>query len=120
MIKKIIKILLILLLLDSIYLTTIGYNLFSKMIKKITKENLQFNLLGLISYLFLSFGLYYFIIKDKKSIYDSFILGLIIYGVYDFTNIGIFKNYDLFTAICDMLWGGILFSLTNYIFIRNT
>ena len=111
-----IYIFLILLFLNLIYLKLIGYPLFSKLIKKITNEDIKFNYLGLISYLFITFGLYYFIIKEKKNYYDAFILGIIIYGTYDFTNIGLFKNYDILTGIIDTLWGGTLLSLTTNIY----
>ena len=109
---------LILLFIDSIYLKFIGYPLFSKLIKKITNEDIQFNYLGLLSYVFIIGGLYYFThnAKGNKKYIDAFILGIVIYGTYDFTNIGLFKNYDIQTGIIDTLWGGILLSLTNLIY----
>jgi len=106
----------ILLFIDFIYLKLIGYPAFSKIIKKITNEDIKFNILGLLSYVFIIYGLYYFIIKENKTYYDAFILGLVIYGTYDFTNIGIFKDYDIYTGIIDTIWGGILLSLTTVIY----
>ena len=106
----------ILLFLDIIYLKIFGYPLFSKIIKNITNDNIQFNILGLLSYVFIIYGLYYFIIKENKSYYDAFILGIVIYGTFDFTNIGIFKNYNIYTGIIDTLWGGLLLSLTTFLF----
>ena len=111
-------VLFLLLLIDIVYLKFIGYPSFMKIVKKITNEDIQFNYLGLLSYLFISYGLYYFVIKSNKSIYDAFILGIIIYGTYDFTNIGIFKNYDILTGVIDTLWGGILLSLTTYFYYK--
>ena len=53
------------------------------------------------------------IIKDSILIGGT--LGLIIYGIFDFTNLSLFKNYNLKIAIIDTIWGSILFTLTTYI-----
>ena len=113
-----IKLFIILVIIDLLYLKIIGYPLFSKVIKKITNEDINFNYIGLLSYFFIVYGLNYFIIKNKKSVLDAFILGLVIYGTYDFTNIGIFKNYDIYIGLIDTLWGGLLLSITTYIYYQ--
>ena len=53
--------------------------------------------------------------KQSKIVRNSIILGLIIYGVFDFTNLAIFENYSLKLGLIDMLWGGILFGVSSYI-----
>jgi uncharacterized membrane protein len=74
------------------------------------------NFLGaIICYIFLIFGINYFIIKPKRSIQDAFLLGLVIYGVFETTNITLFSKWSWLTVIIDTLWGGILFALTAYI-----
>ena len=52
---------------------------------------------------------------DRRSPNDAFILGFCVYGIYEFTNIAIFKNYKWIAAIVDTLWGGILFYTATYI-----
>jgi len=42
-----------------------------------------------------------------------FLLGIIIYSVYDLTSLALLKNWSVKTAIIDTLWGGILFTLTT-------
>jgi uncharacterized membrane protein len=74
--------------------------------------------------IFLILGLYYFIIKPNRSIKDAFLLGLVIYGVYEGTNYALFNNWSEYIVIIDTLWGGILFALTTFIikyfnFIKN-
>ena len=77
---------------------------------------MKINFLGAaLCYIFLVTGLNYFIIKPKKSVYDAFLLGLVIYGVYETTNYALFKNWSILTVIMDTLWGGLLFALTTYI-----
>lgn len=66
----------------------------------------------LVCYAFLIFGLNYFILSKRRSILEAFLLGLVIYGVYDSTNLAIFKKWDTKMALMDGLWGGILFALT--------
>ena len=69
----------------------------------------------LLTYIILIFQVYYFVIKNKMSLFDSFLLGSTTYAIFDLTNYSIFKNYDAKVAIIDMLWGGTLYTLTNYI-----
>jgi uncharacterized membrane protein len=77
------------------------------------------NFIGVFgSYLLIVFALYYFIIKEKKSVFDAFVLGVVLYGVFDFTNIALFKKYDLVIALIDTLWGGILLASTTFISYR--
>jgi uncharacterized membrane protein len=105
----------ILLSLDAIYLYAMR-NLFEDQIKAIQGSPLQLNLVGaLLCYILLVGGLYYFIIKDKRSILDAFLLGILVYGVYETTNMAIIKKWKYQTVIMDMIWGGILFASTTYI-----
>jgi uncharacterized membrane protein len=57
----------------------------------------------------------YPIIKPNKSIIEAFLLGLVIYGVYETTNYALLEKWSLKTVIIDTLWGGILFALTTFI-----
>jgi uncharacterized membrane protein len=101
--------------LDSIYLTLMG-NYFKKQIQSIQGSELKMNLLGAaICYVFLIFGINYFIIKPNKSVNEAFLLGIVIYGVYETTNYALLKNWSVLTVFLDTLWGGILFALTTYI-----
>ena len=102
--------------LDGLYLSNIGGPLFAKMVKGIQKEEMTLNMYGVVgSYILLVLVLYKFIILERKSPTDAFILGLCVYGVFDFTNIAIFKNYKWMPAILDTLWGGILFYLVTFV-----
>jgi len=100
---------------DSIYLN-IMKKYFMKQIQSIQGTPLKINFLGAaLCYVFLIFGLNYFIIKPRKSVNDAFLLGLVIYGVYDTTNYAIFSKWSILTVIIDTIWGGILFGSTTYI-----
>lgn len=102
--------------LDSVYLSSIGGSLFNKMVRNIQNEDMKIDMYGVVgSYILLVLVLYKFIIMDRRSPSDAFILGLCVYGVFDFTNIAIFKNYKWIPAIVDTLWGGVLFYTVTYI-----
>jgi uncharacterized membrane protein len=100
---------------DFVYLNLMkGY--FENQIKMVQKSVVKFNLFGAaICYIFLIFGINYFIIKPRKSVNDAFLLGLVIYGVYETTNYALLSNWSILTVIIDTLWGGILFALTTFI-----
>lgn len=106
---------------DSVYLTlTSSY--FKKQIKNVQGSELKMNFLGAaICYVFLIFGINYFIINPRKSVYDAFLFGIVIYGVFETTNYAILKNWSIFSVLLDTLWGGVLFALTTYIvnFLRR-
>ena len=102
--------------LDSIYLSSIGGFLFKPMINNIQKENLKLNIYGAIAcYILLILVLYKFIIIDRKSPNDAFILGFCVYGIFDSTNYALFNNYKIFPAVIDSLWGGCLFYIVTLI-----
>jgi uncharacterized membrane protein len=100
---------------DSIYITLVG-DWFKNSISKIQKSPFKLNYLGaILSYIFLLFLLYKFIIHPKKPVTDAVLLGMGIYAVFDFTNLAIFNNYPFFLSILDIVWGGLLFGLTTFI-----
>lgn len=117
------------LLLSAIIFVTIDYfylnlikDFFGKQVQSVQGSPLKINYLGaIICYIFLIFGLNYFIIKPNRSIQDAFLFGLIIYSVFETTNLALFSKWSWITVIIDSLWGGILFALTTgiikYIFV---
>ncbi len=108
----------ILLILDFIYLNIFSAH-YKKQIFDIQNSNIDFKIISaIICYIVLIFTLNYFILNTNKSrkdkIKDAFILGLVIYTVFETTNYTIFKNWNIKSVIIDSLWGGILFALTTY------
>jgi len=100
---------------DFIYLNLIK-NYFYNQIKLVQGTEPKINFLGAtLCYLFLIIGINYFIIKPHKSVSEAFLLGIIIYGVYETTNYALLKNWSLLTVFIDTLWGGILFASTCYL-----
>jgi len=101
-------------ILDGLYINFFK-DYFNRQIKSVQGSDIQINIIASgIVYIFLIFGLSYFIIQKNRSVKDAFILGLVIYAVYDFTNVALLKNWKVSTAILDTLWGGILFGSTTF------
>lgn len=100
---------------DSVYLN-LSSSFFNGIVKGIQGSPLKLNMTGaIICYLFLVFGLYYFIIRKRGTVQDAFLFGLTVYGVFEFTNRAIFKKWPVSATIIDTLWGGILFALTTWV-----
>ncbi len=117
MILDIVKLSVIFTLIDSVFLYSMSGK-FQKMIKNIQGSELKMSLLPtFLCYVFLIFSLYYFIVLKKESLTSAFLLGLSIYGVFETTNLAIFKKWDPIIGLIDTIWGGILFLLTYYIYI---
>lgn len=118
MLSEIILSSIVFILIDSIYLTSIS-NYFNNQMISIQGTPLKMNYGGaIVSYIFLILGLYYFVLREKKPVKDAFILGLVIYMVYEGTNKAIITNWKWKTVIIDGLWGGILYALTTYLTYR--
>ena len=91
---------------------------------KVQKSPLQLNYkYAPLFYLVASIAFATFIIplsKDKSygkiALYGA-ILGLALYGSFDFTNITIFKDYDLAYAVSDVAWGTFALSLASVLTI---
>ena len=103
-------------LVDLVYLRTIAGD-FGKMIKRIQGSDMTFNMLGaVLCYIFLVLGIQYFIINKNAKYLDAFLLGMVIYGVFETTSYALLKNWSFKYVVVDTIWGGILFTLTTYLY----
>lgn len=66
-------------------------------------------------YVLIPMGVVLFVIpkiSESKPIWSilpwGFFYGLIIYGVYDFTNYSLLKDWNLTVTLVDFIWGGVL------------
>lgn len=112
---EILLISIILVVIDSGYLYSMK-NFFNNQIKLVQGTDIQMNIYAaILCYIALVYGLYYFIIKDKRPLIDAFIFGIVIYAVYELTTMALLKNWSWKTVVLDTLWGGILFTITTYL-----
>ena len=105
----------VLVVLDSIYLYLIKTH-FKNQIKAVQGTDIRLDFTAaLLCYVFLIFGLNYFIIRQRKSITDAFLFGIVIYAVYELTSKALLKKWSWLTVLMDTIWGGVLFALTTKI-----
>ena len=116
MCSSILKLALIIILLDSVFLYLIAPH-FASQIQKVQGRALTVDFLSaILCYILIIFGVYHFIILPKRGILDAFLLGIVIYGVYETTSKALLANWMWKTVAIDTMWGGILFAATTYIF----
>jgi uncharacterized membrane protein len=99
--------------LDGIYLNLIKSS-YNRQIKNVQGSDIKVNMIAAgITYVILIFGINYFIIQKKRSVSDAALLGFVIYGTYDFTNLALLSNWSVLLSIVDTMWGAVLFGLTT-------
>ena len=115
-IKNIILLAIIFVLVDAGFLYLMSNN-FQTMIQKIQGSPLKMKLIPTISsYIILISSIYYFIVYKNGSYCDAFLLGFFIYGVYETTNMAIFKDWSAKVGLIDLSWGGFLFLISTYLY----
>lgn len=113
--REIIASSLILIFLDAIFIYFMS-STFSSQILEVQRSPLHVNIHGAVMcYIIIIFGLNYFIIQKRKSVFDAFLLGVFVYGVYETTSLSLLRKWRPTTVLIDTLWGGILFALTTYL-----
>jgi uncharacterized membrane protein len=106
-----IKLLLLLLILDFVWLKVFLLPYFTPMIYSIQKEPVEFRMEGAIIAYIALFYLAYKTVPMTSSLSEAFLIGFCVYAVYDGTNFATFKEWDPKIAIVDSVWGGVLFSI---------
>jgi len=102
-------------IIDGIFLTMMK-PYFENQVIAVQGSALKVNITAtLLCYVFLIFGIYYFIIKPNKSVQDAFLFGIVVYAVYETTSRALLTKWKWSTVFIDTLWGGILFALTAWI-----
>lgn len=112
---RFLKIAIIVTILDFIWIGGFFINHFKPMIQEVQKEPMVANPYYVVIGYIILITLVTIIIPKCSSIGEAFIIGFLIYAVYDSTNLGTLKNWDLYIASLDSLWGGVLFAVTYYI-----
>ena len=65
-------------------------------------------------YAIMLLGLNNFVLRRNADLLDAFLLGIVIYGVFELTNHAIFDRWPMDAVILDTLWGGILMLSVTY------
>jgi uncharacterized membrane protein len=99
------------LVLDALWLSTVGRQLYLPDLKPILRSEPNFAIAGLFYALFVA-GLVFFVIApgiSSKDIWGAAMtgafFGLVAYATYDLTNLSTLKDFTVRVAVIDMLWG---------------
>jgi uncharacterized membrane protein len=111
--KEILILAVVFVVIDAVYLTSVsGY--FNSVVRRVQGSPIQMDLLAaVLCYAFLVGGLYYFIIRERRTWKEASLLGLVVYGVYETTTKAVLKNWDWFTVLIDTVWGTVLFGVST-------
>ncbi|MBC7743032.1 MAG: DUF2177 family protein [Bdellovibrionaceae bacterium] len=104
------------LIMDYVWLNVIAKNFYINQLASLGRiENGQFRPIlwaAFLVYVLLALGIVYFVLPSiavDENLLSVFMrgafLGLVIYGVYDLTNLSTLKNWPLVLAGADILWG---------------
>lgn len=115
--RELVLVSVILLTLDYVYLSNFGAKPFLNMVEKIQNEKTILKLpAAVVSYVLLILAVHQIVLEKPDNYRRAFMIGLIIYGVFDATNMALFNKYDITVAIEDSIWGGVLFATTLYLY----
>ena len=121
--KLLLIISLIMLVIDALWLNLYMGKIFNEMIKKITGKTMKIDLVAaILAYACMVLGVRYLGIPNirnthilKDSLYYGTLLGLLSFGVFDFTNKAVIPGYTWGVTLLDISWGCILNILTLYL-----
>ena len=113
----------VLLVFDALWISVFMGKQYQEFIPRIQGSNLKVNpAYTILSYALMITGLVIFVlpnISKENALQDSlkygFTFGIVLYGVYDFTAAAVLTEWDIKTALLDILWGGIVFTVSSFI-----
>jgi uncharacterized membrane protein len=110
----------VLLVLDFAWLLLIMRGRAKRMIETIQQSELKLRLVpALLAYGFMVLGLLVWVLPrvEKNSVFLGTTFGLILYGVYDTTNLATIDKWDPVHAFIDVLWGGFLYTVASLVYV---
>lgn len=120
-------VLVIFLIIDIPMITKINGAMYQEQFLRINKIGLSLDsrtfISAGISYLLLAFGIYYFAVKDtniemNQRLLRAALLGLVIYGIYNTTNLATIKEFGIKEAVVDTVWGTVLSIIITYTSVK--
>jgi len=90
---------------------------FLKQAEDIQRIPVSMNYSGALgAYLVLFFALYWFILSRGASVLDAAILGGVINGTFELTNMALFKLWRWETILLDTFWGAFLWGFVTFVY----
>jgi len=114
-------------ILDALWLGLIATSFYSKELGALARRTADGALsphwgAALAAYIVLVLAIVVFILPQFTSkpispaiFWYGALFGVVVYGVYDLTNLATLKDWSLKVTLLDMLWGGIIYGTSSYI-----
>ena len=115
-ISKFIVILILVTIIDMIWIQIFAKKKYEIMIKDIQGEPMKLNMKYAVACYIIIALLVLLLINKNFNYSELFLAGLFTYGIFDLTNASVFNKWDVMFGLADMIWGGILFTSTGYVF----
>lgn len=103
---------------DFVWLGLVAKNFYQKELSSFERA---FNIpAALFAYTLLAFAISFFVIPKAggntvKALLNGALLGLIVYGTYDLTNLATLADFTLKMAVVDILWGITVTALVSFL-----
>ncbi|HUS52203.1 MAG TPA: DUF2177 family protein [Candidatus Bathyarchaeia archaeon] len=109
--------------LDFIWLGFIARNFYDQQLEAFTRT-LNWPP-AILTYILIPLGIFLFVLpkvskKQASSFFWGAVFGLIVYGVYDLTNLAILAGWSLAMVVGDILWGMFICGTTSLIVVSIT
>lgn len=116
--------------LDMIWLGVIAKNIYAQnigmLLRKSSEAMTPIWWAAIVVYICISVGILFFVLPKAQGDYflafsGGAVLGLVTYGIYDFTNYSILANWPWKITVIDFIWGMLLCGLSSLwvTFIQN-
>ena len=108
---------LIYLLMDIAWIS-LNAKFYNKSIRKIQNKDIKIKTIpALLSYALLVLNIYTILIPRLKNKWEFSLSGLIIYGVYNMTNLATIEDYTVEMSIIDTFWGAFSHFFIGYLIL---
>ncbi len=117
------KVFLLLMVIDSVWLLSMGQRFYRKWLGHVFADNVQYSW-AILFYFLYAIALTYFIItpyaqqpyhSSIRIFLEGFLFGLVAYSAYDLTNQATIKGWPLVVTVVDMLWGATLTGIVVFL-----
>lgn len=127
--KTIITGLIVLAIMESAWLTVLMNKFYTEQLGGLIRTaggRFSANILpGIGVWLLIAIGLLVFVISGQTSVQSAALhgalFGLVVYGIYDLTNMAVLREWPLVVTIVDTIWGAVLCGVTSaaMMFVRS-
>ena len=121
--NQIVVSILTLLILDILWIMFFMGKKYQEQIPQIQGTQLKTNsTMAIFAYMLMVLGLVIFVLPNIREGYElrdslmyGFLFGIIVCGVYEFTNATVFEKWNINIAFIGVLWGGFVYFISSYI-----